>query len=377
MQKLYLDVLYLLSCAANSKKAEKSKIDNMDLDALYSLCKEHSITALVSSVISEHLKDKPEQYSKWSQEQMKALYRDMNFATERAKILAFLEENGIWYMPLKGIVLKEYYPHPELREFADNDILFDESAAEKVEAYMLSVGYKRKQSDSGHVMEYEMEPCFNFEMHRALYHTNNPAFYAYYKEVKKKLIKDEGNKCGYHFSDEDFYVFMISHAFKHYRDNGVGIRTLLDIYIYNKANGEGLDYSYIESQLQKIESYEFERIMRDLSEKAFSGLPQIFSEKEEEILLYYFQSGTYGKSDIGIHNNYERLTGETDFSSKGRIKYWFKRIFSLEHYKRAYPRAYKTVVLIPFLILFRMVRGLTKRDALKNENEKLKRLDKR
>ena len=155
MQKLYFDVLYLLSCAANRKKAEKNKIDNMDLDALYALCKEHSITALVSSVLTEHLKEKPEQYAKWSQEQMKALYRDMNFAAERAKILAFLEENGIWYMPLKGIVLKEYYPHPELREFADNDILFDESAAEKVEAYMLSVGYKRKQSDSGHVMEYE------------------------------------------------------------------------------------------------------------------------------------------------------------------------------------------------------------------------------
>ena len=35
MQKLYLDVLYLLSCAANRKKAEKNKIDNMDLDPIH------------------------------------------------------------------------------------------------------------------------------------------------------------------------------------------------------------------------------------------------------------------------------------------------------------------------------------------------------
>ena len=60
---------------------------------------------------------------------------------------------------------------------------------EKVEEYMLTHSYKRKQSDSGHVMEYEKEPCFNFEMHRALYHTNNPAFYAYYKDVKERLKK--------------------------------------------------------------------------------------------------------------------------------------------------------------------------------------------
>ena len=114
----------------HNRSVLKLKIDTMDLDALYALCKAHSISALVSSVLLEHIKENREQYTKWSEEQMKALYRDMNFATERAKILAFLEENGIWYMPMKGIVLKDYYPQPELREFADNDILFDEAAAE-------------------------------------------------------------------------------------------------------------------------------------------------------------------------------------------------------------------------------------------------------
>ena len=377
MQKLYLDVLYLLSCAANSKKAEKSKIDNMDLDALYSLCKEHSITALVSSVLTEHLKEKPEQYARWSQEQMKALYRDMNFEGERRNILAFLEENGIWYMPLKGVVLKNYYPKPFLREFADNDILFDEKYQTQVEEFMLSRGYKRKQSDSGHVMEYEKEPCFNFEMHRSLYHTNNPVFYDYYKDIKQKLIKDSGNDFGFHFSDEDFYVFMISHAFKHYRDNGVGIRSLLDIYICNKALGEKLDYAYTERELQKIETADFEKQMRALARKAFGEKKPTFSEEDEKILMYYFRSGTYGTQEQKAINQMEKATGKADFSSKGRAKYWFKRVFSLEQYKQAYPRAYKTVVLIPFLILFRMFRGLTKRDALKNENEKLKRLDKR
>lgn len=376
MQKLYLDVLYLLSCAAKGQKAEKNRIDEMDLDALYSLCKEHSITALVSSVISEHLKDKPEQYSRWSQEQMKALYRDMNFEGERRNILAFLEENRIWYMPLKGVVLKNYYPKPFLREFADNDILFDEKYQTQVEEFMLSRGYKRKQSDSGHVMEYEKEPCFNFEMHRSLYHTNNPIFYDYYKDVKQKLIKDSDNDFGFHFSDEDFYVFMISHAFKHYRDNGVGIRTLLDIFIYNKAKGDSLDFSYIEGELKKIESFEFEKTMRELSAKAFSGEFKSFSEEEEKILLYYFKSGTYGKIEIGRRNVFERITGETDISSKGRIKYWFKRLFDLKQYKRDFPRAYKTVVAIPFLIIYRALRGITKLDSLKEENEQLKKLEK-
>ncbi len=376
MQKLYFDVLYLLSCAANSQKAEKSKIDNMDLDALYALCKAHSISALVSSVLLEHIKENREQYTKWSEEQMKALYRDMNFAAERAKILAFLEENGIWYMPMKGIVLKDYYPQPELREFADNDILIDASRAGDVCEFMLKNGYCAKDGDSGHVDEYEKEPCFNFEMHRALYHTNNPVFYDYYKDVKNRLLKDDGNRFGYHFSDEDFYVFMVSHAYRHYRDNGVGIRSLLDIYVFNKALGETLDYGYIEEQLANIDSLDFEKQMLDLARKAFGDSNPAFSEAEEKVLLYYFGSGTYGTDEQKMLNQMEHLTGEADFSTSGRRKYWLKRLFDLEQYKQDFPRAYKTKILIPFLILYRALRGLTKVGRLKEENQRLKDLGK-
>lgn len=376
MQKLYFDVLYLLSCAANSKKADKNKIETMDLDTLYALCKAHSISALVSSVLLEHIKEKREWYTKWSEEQMKALYRDMNFATERAKILAFLEENGIWYMPMKGIVLKDYYPQPELREFADNDILIDASRAGDVREFMFKNGYRAKDGDSGHVDEYEKEPCFNFEMHRALYHTNNPVFYDYYKDVKNRLLKDDGNRFGYHFSDEDFYVFMVSHAYRHYRDNGVGIRSLLDIYVYNKALGETLDYGYIEEQLANIDSLDFEKQMRALARKVFGESKPTFSEAEEKVLLYYFGSGTYGTDEQKMLNQMEHLTGEADFSASGRRKYWLKRLFDLEQYKQDFPRAYKTKILIPFLILYRALRGLTKVGRLKEENQRLKDLGK-
>ena len=216
MQKLYFDVLYLLSGAANNKKAEKNKIDNMNLDALYSLCKAHSITALVSSVFLEHIKENPEQYAKWSQEQMKALYRDMNFASERAKILAFLEENGIWYMPLKGVILKDYYPRPELREFADNDILMDESRAADVREFMLANGYIKGEEDA----------------------------------------------------DENI--------FKHFRFSGVGIRSLLDIYVYYKAKEKTLDHAYIKTELAKMEADLFETEMRMTALKAFGEKKSAF-----------------------------------------------------------------------------------------------------
>ena len=375
MNKTRLNLLYLLSCAANAQKVGKEKIENIDLDALYTLCKEHLVAALVSSVLLEHLKDKPEQYAKWQQEQLGALYRDMNFADERAKIVSFLEENGIWYMLLKGVVLKQYYPKPELREFADNDILFDADFEDEVDAFMLSRDFKRKQGDSGHVMEYEKEPCFNFEMHRSLYHTNNPVFYKYYEDVKSMLIKDDENKFGYHFSDEDFYIFMVSHMYRHFRDNGVGIRSLLDIYVYNNAKADTLNYDYIEAELEKIESAQFEKTMRLLAKKVFGGEKCELTEQEAGLVDYLFDSGVYGTRTNSLVNSMKKMTGDTDFSKKGRRKYWLHRLFDMNYYKQNYPRAYKTVVAIPFLIVFRFFKGLSKTDSLKAENERLKRME--
>lgn len=39
----------------------------------------------------------------------------------------------------------------------------------------------------------------------------------YYSDIKNRLLSDkpEGS-CGYHMSDEDFYIYIISHAYKHY-----------------------------------------------------------------------------------------------------------------------------------------------------------------
>ncbi|MBR2589983.1 MAG: nucleotidyltransferase family protein [Clostridia bacterium] len=375
MNTLYNDVLYLLACAVNKVKADKNRIESMDLDALYTLCKEHSITALVSYALAEHLKEmSSEQYARWSAEQMKAVYRDMNFAAERANILSFLEENGIWYMPLKGIILKEYYPRAELREFADNDILFDADFEKQVEQYMLSHGYQRKLSDSGQVMEYEKAPCFNFEMHRALYHPNNTVLYAYYKDVKERLIKDSDNAFGYHFSEEDFYVFMISHALKHYKNSGIGIRFLIDIYVYNRAKSATMDTEYIARELEKIEADAFESEMRMLAQTAFGTEDADFTPEQENILEYVFQAGTYGTADILAQNRMKNKIGTVDTSPAGRRRYWANRLFDMERCKVEYPRIYKTKILIPFLILFRAIKGLTKIKSIKEENENLKKL---
>ena len=118
-----------------------------------------------------------------------------------------LEDAHIWYMPLKGALLKEMYPKYGMREFSDHDILFDESRAGDVKAIMEKLGFSSKSFGYGNNDAYKKAPCLYFEMHRALFDfRHDEKLYKYYKNVEKRLLHGTGYERS--FSSEDFlYLF--------------------------------------------------------------------------------------------------------------------------------------------------------------------------
>jgi len=59
-----------------------------------------------------------------------------------------------------------------------------------------------------------------------------PKWVAYYEEIKQRLVKDSENEYGYHFSDEDFYIYLLLHGYKHFSNYGNGIGFLTDIFVF-------------------------------------------------------------------------------------------------------------------------------------------------
>ena len=112
---------------------------------------------------------------------------------------------------------------------SDNDILFDRSFQNQLEMYMKTHGYMVKTIGNHSVCN--KEPIYNFELHTSLYGSNHRKAYAYYQNVKERLIPDAAGSYGYHFTDEDLYIYILSHAYKHYMGTGTGLRSLLDCYV--------------------------------------------------------------------------------------------------------------------------------------------------
>ncbi len=361
MKQAGYDMLYLSACALNNVQPDYEKVGAMDLDKLYQMCRSHSMTAIVCDGL-EMAGMKPEQ--KWVEAKAKAIRKIVLLDAERKKLLDFMEQNGIWYMPMKGIILKEFYPKLGMRQMGDNDILYDEKYRAQIAAFMKQNGYTAESVGESNHDVYQKKPIYNFELHRNLFcEIVNEDILAYYADEKQRLKKDKGNQYGFHFSDEDFYIYMIVHEYKHYSISGTGLRSLMDDFVYLRAKGESLDWSYIQNELQKLGIREFEQRSRTLSSKVFSdpGCSRL-TEAEREILEEYLFSGTYGTARKTIEKRMEL------FQEPGgkvlKIRYLWSRLFpDMKFYKMNYPFFYRHKCLLPVAWIYRFFRGITVNSA--------------
>ena len=375
MKQAAYDVRYLAACAVNGIAPEKEIVEAMDMAALYKMSCSHSLSALTAAAISAA---GVELSAGFGRARDMSLQKSILFDAERARLLDFMEQNGIWYLPLKGIILKDMYPRLGLREMADNDILFDPEHRAQVAEFMKQSGYRVDSYGRTHHDTYFKDPVFNFELHVSMFDEDaGAAFMGYYEDIKSRLIPMEGKKFGYRMSDEEFYIHMTAHEYEHYSGGGTGLRSLLDRYVYLSAKGDTLNMAAVEAGCRALGIGEFERDARALCYKVF-GKPQLpgLEERETEMLEYYMFSTTYGTVSQSIQNRILRDYGRASKSAK--LRYVMRRIFpKAEFYKSYCPVAYKYKILIPPVWFYRLVRALfVRRGRIKQEIDVVSRMEK-
>ncbi len=335
-------MLYLTACAATKTKPLPEKVAAMDIDALFKMSRFHCLTVMVCNALEACGTSLP---ACWKEEKSKAIRKNMLLDYERKKICDFMDQNGIRHMSLKGVVMKELYPGIGTRQMADNDILYDASYRRELAEFMKSSGYSVESLGKGAHDVFMKAPVLNFEMHSSLFGKNNK-FYTYYENVESRLVSEPGSRYGYRFTDEDFYIYMTAHEYKHFSAGGTGLRSLLDRYIYLTAKPQ-LDFDYISEELKKPGISEFEKKAHSLALRVFSNaeLPELNAD-EKKMLEYYLSSGTYGTMENVISNRMIEYNNDGKKVSKWR--YMRERLFpGMDFYRENYPFCYKTKILIP------------------------------
>ena len=333
-------VIYLCTCAINGIVPEKGKIEEMDLEGAYRFASFHMLSTILAMALeSAGFKDRNSIAALTS-----SLKRNSLFDLNRKAIFDRFEQKGIWYMPLKGAVLKDFYPKYGMREMIDNDILVDPNRSSDVRCVMEELGFEALSFGIGNHDVYYKEPSLGFEMHKELF---EGLFFdrlsSYYQNVKDRLVKDKGNRFGYHFTPEDLYVYLIAHEYKHYSGGGTGLRSLLDTYVCLKALS--LDMEYIRREADKLGIRDFEEKNRLLSLHVF-GETELAAE-EQELLEELCSSGAHGTVSHRV---------EKEIEEKGRRRYFLSRLtLPREEMQRHYPILKKAPVLYPVFWGYRLI----------------------
>ncbi len=361
MKKTYITMLYLVSCGINRIVPDKDKISNIDVEELFDLSSSHMLEVLVGTSLKRCGMTLPEM---WTQKLSKSTRKAILFDDESKKLFDFMEQNGIWYLPMKGTVLQKYYPEIGMRQMSDIDVLFDKNFSDDIRKFMESQGYKTERIGTGVHDNYYKAPVYNFEMHRHLFDSaTQPKFGDYYENLKTRLILCDNYSFRYRFTVEDFYIYMLAHAYKHYTGGGTGIRTLLDFYAYLISEEKNMDFEYICKECEILGLDEFERQSRFLCRKVFDSkmlddfdeLENFLSYNESEMLRYYLSSGTYGTYERLVTNKIKEYQTKTGTGSK--FRYIWGRVFpDIETYKTDFPFFYKHKWLLPIGWLYRLLR---------------------
>ena len=357
------DLIYLISCALSGDIPDKERCWSMDLSEIERLCMLHTLSTLVSSALEKAI-ELPDSFK---EQKFKAVRMLMILDNERKKVFQAFDEKGIWHMSLKGVVLKDLYPKPYMREMGDNDILVDPSKMEDIRTLMENMGYTTYLYGKTHHDVYFKGRTIEMEFHHDLFDVSDKEYNLYFRDIGNRLIRDEKNTYLYSMSDEDLYIFIMCHFYKHYSKTGAGLRPLIDIFLFNEKKRNSLDLDYVNRELKKLELTEFEKGVRELSFKVFKN--RELTEDERRELDFFVGSSTHGNLE-----NIMTVKLNNDDSFKAKFRYAIRRIFlDEEHLKWGHPVVYKYRVLYPFLVIYRPFKGLIRhRKFMVNEIKRLK-----
>lgn len=369
--------LYLLSCAVNCEKPDYNFVKSVDLEKLLKLGQHHSVSPILAYALKDAgfdnslLKD-------FEEEKAKSIRKQLLYKNELNEICADLSLMKIWHLPLKGALIMDYYPKIGMRQMADLDIYFDKNYEHSVLEYMLKRGYEAVDMKYEVHNTYQKKPFFNIEFHKVLVSKNNdPRIYNYYSDINRKILTDKADEYKKTFTPEDFYVYTVVHAAKHYFTGGTGIRTFLDIYVYINHYKNTLNFKYITEECKKMGLEDFEKTGRELALKIFSGKKYFLSDQENEMLYYTLENGTYGYSINKIKNKMKKMdngSGKSVIILK--LKYLFTRAFpNVTFMKTRYPILEKFVFFLPIMYIHRLIyKFITHFHILKTELKNLKKI---
>lgn len=349
-------LIHLFSASIREKFPEKPK-KALDWHKVKEIASMQKILPLIYDSVDKLGKLGPDEETKkkWQDETLVCAYFFAMQNEQFYRVFNAAEEKGVELLLLKGIVLKDLYPVPELRTMGDCDIIVKKEQLDKVKELFFSCGYKI-ENETEKAMEFKKENALKFEVFYSVYSRLNPqkGFNGDMWKDAKPFIKEYVLKP----SPEDFFVHTVAHLTKHIITRGAGIRNIADILLLIEKTEINWQIVLEKIRLLDIEKF-FYGIMR-MAEKYFDlkipfDCPSIDEHFIDKLIEFMLSNGVYG-AEINIFTfDARKANGKRLY----RIKNYMEKLFPpVNKITKKYEYAKKHPILLPIAWVHRFFRGL-------------------
>ena len=333
MNKRIIDILLPVLKSAFNLPEVKVDIDANDIPMLESIATKQNIIPIITTGLknlgySELLSDS------LIKSEAKSVYDYTQRKVSLIEIAEVFKCSSIPFIPLKGSTIRDLYPDPVMRTSSDIDVLIHRKDLEKAIRVLESkTSFKYLKQDRHDV--HLVNKFVHLELHFSLEYSVEKINKALSNPWENTFQISDSNR--YEFSPEYNLFYIVSHAAKHFIQNGgIGIRPILDLYVLKTHTL--FDEDKVKTLCNEAGVLGFYNQCSKLIDVWFKGdVHDAFSQSFEDIIL---SGGVFGSKHLKMVSNKRRDSGRKYIS--GRI---FKTSEELKNY---YPKCRKYPILVPY-----------------------------
>ena len=317
---------------------------------LYQLSRRQDVCHLVADALirNDLLSDKNSVLKAYNRMQLTAIYREVQLRDTTERIRSILQAGKIPYIPLKGSVIRGFYPEPWMRTSCDIDILVRESDIKRAIELLKENGF-----ETDGVLHFHDVSLFLNDVHVEL-HYNILEDMKQVDQVLQAVWDHAVQKDGmeYELTPSFFMFYHLAHMFYHFSHGGCGVRFILDYWILREKNF--FDEKDLLPLLEECRLLPFYRYTSKLADYWFDGVGEL-DELSALVGEHILAGGVYGDRESGNAASIAR--------KKGRFFYLFSLAFpSFLDMSVQYPVLKKCPVLLPFCYIIRAFRKMIGKD---------------